>query len=38
MSTNYFMREALAQAYRDDLLAKAAERRRADALPRQDPP
>ncbi len=33
MSTNYFMREALAQAHRDDLLAEAAERRRADALP-----
>ena len=33
MTTNYFMREALAQAHRDDLLTEAAARRRADALP-----
>ena len=35
MPTHYFMREALAQAHRDDLLAEAAERRRARALPGQ---
>ena len=34
MTTHYFLREALAQAHRDDLLAEAAERRRDDALPR----
>ena len=35
MTTNYLMREALAQAHRDDLLAAAAERRRTAALPRK---
>ncbi len=33
VTTHYFMREALAQAYRDDLLAAAAERRRDGELP-----